>query len=95
MPADSSPASEMCAIGIDLRGTKIAAGLVSLPSARILAKEIVPMLPAWGGESILADTVALARRLHEQASRLGVRVQGIGVGIAELVNLRGKLPATI
>jgi glucokinase len=82
---------ETCTIGIDLGGTKIAAGLVSFPSGRILAKEIIPTLPLRGGEAVLADTAALARRLHDQASKLGVSVRGIGVGIAELVNLEGDL----
>lgn len=91
MPSDSSFAGETCAIGIDLGGTKIAAGLVSFPSARILAKEVIPTLPARGGEAVLADTLALARRLKDQATGLGVRVLGIGVGIAELVNLQGEV----
>lgn len=31
------------------------------------------------------------RRLHDRARGLGVNVQGIGVGIAELVNLWGEI----
>ena len=81
--------AEVCAIGIDLGGTKMAAGLVSFPSAAILARETIPTLPARGGQPVLDDAVAVARRLKEQASALGVKVHGIGVGIAELVNLEG------
>ncbi len=82
---------EMVAVGIDLGGTKIAAGLVSFPSAKVLGKLIIPTLPARGGEAVLSDVLALARRLMQQASELGVSVHGIGLGIAELVNLRGEI----
>jgi glucokinase len=85
------PARETCIIGIDLGGTKIAAGLVSFPSAAILGREVVPTLPSRGGEPVLADTIAVASRLKDRAASLGVRVQGIGIGIAELVNLDGEI----
>jgi glucokinase len=83
--------SEIFTIGIDLGGTKIAAGLVSFPSAQILAKEITPTLPERGGQAVLDDTLALARSLRCRAENLGARVQGIGIGIAELVNLQGDI----
>lgn len=83
--------SEACAIGIDLGGTKIAAGLVSFPSAKILVKEIIPTLPARGGQAVLEDTIALAQRLKSQAAAFGLSVLGIGLGIAELVNREGKI----
>ena len=44
-----------------------------------------------GGEAILADTLAVARRLQSHASARGKTLAGIGVGIAELVNLRGEI----
>jgi glucokinase len=86
---DNSP--ERLAIGIDLGGTKIAGGLVSFPAGKILTKEIVPTLPARGGQAVLDDSVALAKRLKNYAEKLGLPVEGIGVGIAELVNLRGEI----
>lgn len=79
------------AIGIDLGGTKIAAGLVSFPSAAIVTKEVLPTVPARGGEAVLHDTVAVARRLKEHASKNGADLRGIGIGIAELVNLQGEI----
>ena len=79
------------AIGIDIGGTKIAAGLVELHSARIVAKEIIATRPERGGEAVLRDTLDVARRLCEHARGLGVRVTSIGVGICELVNLDGEL----
>ena len=83
--------SEFIAIGIDLGGTKIAAGLVSFPSGKILAKEIVATLPQRGGEAVLADTMAIAQRMKNCADSMGLAVQGIGLGIAELVNLKGEV----
>ncbi len=83
--------SESLAIGIDLGGTKIAAGLVSFPSGKILVKEVVPTLPSRGGHAVLADTLAVAQKLQQRAAALDCVVQGIGVGIAELVNLQGEI----
>ncbi len=79
------------AIGIDLGGTKIAAGLVQLPAGRVIAKAIIPTAPERGGSAVLQDTVTLARRLQAQATRIPSQICGIGVGICELVNLEGEI----
>ena len=79
------------AIGIDLGGTKIAAGLVELPAGRILAKELIPTAPERGGAAVLNDTLALARRLQSQAASMAAPLCGIGVGICELVDLEGGI----
>jgi len=81
----------VCAIGIDVGGTKIAAGIVSFPSGTILCTETIATLPARGGEAVLEDSLSLARRLKAEADRRGLQVAGIGVGIAELVNLQGEI----
>lgn len=83
--------SEFIAVGIDLGGTKTAAGLVSFPSGKILAKEIVATLAQRGGEAVLKDTMAVAQRMKDRADNMGVVIQGIGLGIAELVNLKGEV----
>lgn len=79
------------AIGVDIGGTKIAAGLVELSTARIVTKEIIPTRPDRGGEAVLRDTLDVARRLHAQATQRSLAVCGIGVGICELVDLDGEL----
>jgi glucokinase len=79
------------AIGIDIGGTKIAAGLVELPAARIIAKEIIPTRPERGGAAVLRDTLAVARRLHAHAERSALPVCGIGVGLCELVDPEGGI----
>jgi glucokinase len=90
-PKSNSIPGETFTIGIDLGGTKISAGLVSFPSAKILLKETAPTLPARGGEAILADTLALVHKMKNHAEALGGNVAGIGIGIAELVNLNGEI----
>jgi glucokinase len=79
------------AIGIDIGGTKIAAGLVDLSTARVIAKEIIPTRPERGGAAVLRDTVEVAQRLHAHGAGIGVQVCGIGVGICELVDPEGEL----
>jgi glucokinase len=79
------------AIGIDIGGTKIAAGLVELSTARVIAKEIIPTKPERGGDAVLRDTLDVALRLHAHGASTGVQIGGIGVGICELVSPEGKI----
>lgn len=76
-------ASEGSAVGIDVGGTKIAAGLVDGASGRVLAREELPTLPERGGEAVLADCAALALAL-------GGGDVPVGVGLCELVDLQGR-----
>lgn len=78
-------------IGIDLGGTKTAGALVSFPTGKILKKEIISTLPLRGGRAVLEDTVALARRLKAFADTDQLKIEGIGIGIAELVNRNGEI----
>lgn len=93
MSADAphNSAGETYAIGVDVGGTKIAAGIVCFPSHTILLKETIPTLPARGGHAVLADCISLVQRLKAHADDRGYHVEGIGVGIAELVNLKGEI----
>jgi predicted NBD/HSP70 family sugar kinase len=72
------------AIGIDVGGTKIAAGLIDLESGVVLERREKPTGPARGGEAILQDVVSLVNELRSDAT-------AIGVGIAELVDREGKI----
>ena len=49
------------AIGVDVGGTKIAAGLVPFQSGQVVGKRIVPTRPERGGEAVLADVAELIR----------------------------------
>lgn len=71
------------AVGIDVGGTKIAAGLVELASGRVVERRQVPTDPERGGEAVLGDCAALADALG--GGRLPV-----GIGLCELVGLDGR-----
>ena len=74
---------EAAAVGIDVGGTKIAAGLVVLATGRVVERRHVPTEPGRGGEAVLRDCAALAAELG--AGRLPV-----GIGLCELVDLDGR-----
>jgi glucokinase len=82
------------AIGLDIGGTKIAAGVVLWPSGEILHRTIIPTKPARGGEAVLKDTQDLARQLHEWSRQQGIQVAGIGAGVAELVDCDGNVTSS-
>src|SRR5262245_31729016 len=71
------------AVGIDVGGTKIAAGVVDVATGVISDRTEAATNPGRGGEAVLADCVALAERL-------GGGTLPIGVGLCELVDLQGR-----
>ena len=75
-----------CAIGLDVGGTKIAAGLVT-PDGKVITRRVIPTLPQRGGEVVLEDALALAASLREEGMAAGRNVPAIGVGVGELVDL--------
>lgn len=90
MARESDPQHE-CAIGVDVGGTKCAAGLVRIADGHILATRLQPTCAERGGAAVLADVIALARSLQEEATQLHVSAMAIGVGVAELVGVDGKV----
>jgi glucokinase len=72
------------AVGIDVGGTKIAAGVVDTATGEVLRSERVPTRPERGGAAVLSNCVTLAERL----GRAGVPV---GVGVCEAVDLSGRV----
>jgi glucokinase len=70
------------AIGIDIGGTKIAAGLVD-ETGRIVERSEVPT-PVAESEALFGAVAALAEQL-----RAGQDVSGVGVGVAGFVDLNG------
>lgn len=73
------------AIGVDLGGTKTAAGVVS-PSGDVLASDTIPTLNRAGGEAILDATATLITGLVERAADAGLTVSGVGVGSAGVID---------
>lgn len=79
------------AIGLDVGGTKIAAGIVAWPSAEVLHYRVIPTRTNRGGKPVLQDTVALATELIELAAHEQKRISAIGVAVAELISLRRRI----
>src|SRR4051812_13225436 len=71
----------MYAIGVDLGGTKTAAGVVS-DAGEVLFTETIPTLNRDGGEAILDATASLVTRLMARAAGAGIVVEDVGVGSA-------------
>jgi glucokinase len=74
------------AVGIDIGGTKVAAGLVDVATGDVLERAEVPTRPERGGAAVLADCARLA-------GELGGAELPVGIGLCELVDLDGS-PST-
>jgi glucokinase len=85
---------QLGAIGLDIGGTKIAAGVVLWPSGEILQRKILPTRPTRGGQAVLKDSLDLARQLYDWARMEGIEVAGIGAGVAELVDCDGNVTSS-
>lgn len=75
----------MYAIGVDLGGTKTAAGLVA-GDGTVLFSATVPTLSRDGGAAILDATAALVSSLTARAEAEGLDVTGVGVGSAGVID---------
>lgn len=87
----SVAAQNTFAIGIDVGGTKIAAGLVAFPEGRAISKRVIPTESARGGPALLSAVHDLARELGNEAKAKDQPVIALGVGICELVNREGRI----
>jgi glucokinase len=79
-----------CAIGVDVGGTKIAAGLVDV-LGRVVEKRAIPTQPGRGGEAVLRDALELAETLRDAARRQGCHLTALGVCVCELVDMEGQV----
>ncbi len=79
------------ALGIDVGGTKIAAGIVTFPDGRVHLRRQIPTQPARGGEAVLDDVFQLATELATEAGSHNFQVNAIGLGMCELVNTDGDI----
>src|SRR5262245_18117922 len=82
--------NDICALGIDVGGTKIAAGVVTR-SGELLFPRLLPTAAERGGEAALRDVEALSTDLIKCAETAGMKVAGIGLCVAELVDLQGHV----
>jgi glucokinase len=81
----------MQVLGLDIGGTKTVGGIVSLPAGDVLATRLIATRAERSGEAVLEDVVSLARELRDEAQRMGRAIEGIGAGIAELVDREGNV----
>ncbi|MGG5174572.1 ROK family protein [Pseudarthrobacter sp. J1763] len=72
-------------IGVDLGGTKTAAGLIS-GAGEVLFTDVIPTLNRSGGEAILNATAALISSLRVKAAGQGLEVSGVGIGSAGVID---------
>ncbi len=79
------------AIGVDLGGTKCAAGVVRWPEGRVLTRRLHSTRPERGGEAVLSDVIEIVRSLAEEARREGAAPACVGIGVPELVNPAGEV----
>jgi len=85
---------QLAAIGLDIGGTKIAAGVVLWPSGEILNRRVIPTNPTRGGEPVLTDTLDLAKQLYDWALFEGIQVAGMGAGVPEFVDTEGNVTSS-
>ncbi len=86
--------SSGCALGIDVGGTKIAAGIVTFPNGHVADREVLPTRPARGGQAVLEDVLAVAERLLGRAAAQQLTPTALGVGLAELVDREGRIASS-
>lgn len=89
-----NPEATSWAIGLDVGGTKIAAGLVAHPSGAVLARRTVPTPARQGEEALTSATVGLAKDLMAEADARNLELLGIGIGVAELVDSEGNITSS-
>lgn len=66
-------------IGIDIGGTKIAGGIVTI-TGEILSRFERPTPIKDGGETILRTAISVAQSLLEDKSAVGEKIVGVGIG---------------
>jgi glucokinase len=88
---DASRSLEEWGIGIDVGGTKIAAGAVELGNGAVAFRRELPTRPERGAAAVLADietlTETIAGELHSDGRVPGV----VGIGVPELVDAAGQI----
>ncbi len=71
----------MRVLGIDVGGTKLAAGIVDVATGEVSERRVWPTGPERGADAVLADLVRCAAELTPDR---------IGLGVCELVDLAGR-----
>ncbi len=83
--------SPFTALGIDVGGTKIAAGIVTFPEGRVHLRRQIPTRAERGGDAVLDDVFQLATEIATEAGQHNFQVKSIGLGVCELVSNAGEI----
>ncbi|WP_085368746.1 ROK family protein [Leifsonia sp. NCR5] len=78
------------AVGIDIGGTKTAAGLVDLPTGAVVARQEAPTPATSGPDAVLATAIHLAERVLA-AAPASASVVSVGVGAAGVIDPVGRV----
>jgi predicted NBD/HSP70 family sugar kinase len=88
---DAPRSPEAWGIGIDVGGTKIAAGAVELGSGSVAFRRETPTRPERGAAAVLADIERLAETVAGELRRDGRVPVTLGIGVPELVDAEGRI----
>jgi glucokinase len=92
VPQRPTASRQSTVIGVDIGGTKTAFGLISFPDGAVVARhEMKTPREAASGQPFLDAVCAAVSRLRDEAAG---RVDGIGVGLCELVDLDGAVSSS-
>ncbi len=80
-----------CGLGIDVGGTKCAAGVVCVADGHVLAQSTWPTAAHAGGATLLQQIAVVVRQLLASAAAHGGHVVALGLGVPELVDSRGGI----
>jgi glucokinase len=81
-------------IGIDVGGTKIAAGAVELGSGAVTLRQEQPTRAERGAAAVLEDITSMADGIARQLRREGGSQSAVGIGVPELVDPEGRIRST-
>jgi glucokinase len=84
-------AAPFTALGIDVGGTKIAAGVITFPEGQVRLRRQIPTQPERGHAVVLRDLFQLATELAAEARPSGLTVAAVGLGMCELVSTAGDI----
>lgn len=85
-----NPGMPFFALGLDVGGTKIAAGVVRFPDGRVVARQQIPTPIGQGSEAVLEACHQLGSELAAAARSHGRTIHAVGVGLCELVDPSGR-----
>jgi glucokinase len=78
-------------VGVDVGGTKLAAGLVDLLRGQVMMRRTQPTLAERGGLAVLSDTLAMVHSLQQERPAAHTAPLSIGVAVCELVDPTGAI----